>query len=36
MFVLAESASVPANEAGIVVTVLGVLLTTAWIAYLYR
>jgi hypothetical protein len=36
MFVLAESASVPANAAGIVVGGLGILLTIAWLAYLYR
>lgn len=36
MFVLAESASIPANAAGIVVGVLGLVLTAAWVAYLYR
>ena len=36
MFVLAESASIPANAAGIVVGVLGIVLTAAWLAYLYR
>lgn len=36
MFVLAESATIPANAAGIVVSVLGILLTGAWLAYLYR
>ncbi len=36
MFVLAESATVPANAAGIVTGVLGILITAAWLAYLYR
>lgn len=36
MFVLAESATIPANAAGIVTTVLGVVLTVAWLVYLYR
>lgn len=36
MIVLAESASLPANAAGIVVGVLGIVLTVAWLAYLYR
>ncbi len=36
MFVLAESASIPANASGIVVSVVGILLTVAWVAYLYR
>ena len=36
MFVLAESASVPANASGIVVSAVGILLTAAWLAYLYR
>lgn len=36
MIALAESATIPANAAGIVVGVLGVLLTAAWLAYLYR
>jgi len=36
MFVLAESASIPANAAGIVTTVLGLLITIGWLAYLYR
>lgn len=36
MFVLAESTAIPANEAGIVVGVLGILLTAAWLVYLYR
>lgn len=36
MFVLAESASIPANAAGIVVSGLGILLTAAWLVYLYR
>lgn len=35
MIVLAESA-IPANAAGIVTTVLGLALTVAWLAYLYR
>jgi hypothetical protein len=36
MFVLAESATIPANAAGIVTTVLGLGITVAWLAYLYR
>jgi len=36
MFVLAESASIPANAAGIVTTVVGLAITAAWLAYLYR
>ncbi len=36
MFVLAESAAVPANAAGIATGVLGLLITAAWLAYFYR
>jgi len=36
MFVLAESASIPANAAGIVVGALSILLTVAWLVYFYR
>ncbi len=36
MFVLAESASVPANAAGIVTTVVGLAITAAWLVYFYR
>ena len=36
MFVLAESATIPANAAGIVTTVLGLAITAAWLAYFYR
>lgn len=36
MIALAESATIPANAAGIVVGVLGIVLTAAWLAYLYR
>lgn len=36
MIVLAESASLPANASGIVVGVVGIAITIAWLAYLYR
>jgi len=36
MFVLTQSTSIPANDAGIVVGALSVLLTVAWLVYFYR
>ncbi len=36
MIALAESATIPANAAGIVTGLLGLLITAAWVAYLYR
>jgi len=36
MFVLAESASLPTNAAGMVVGGLGIVLAVAWLIYFYR